>query len=103
MATADPQPPPTHPIPPQALQGPTPLTDALTPQEWETELNAEMEAAAAVTGVQDIGAAVIAVIRRLMGGGGGDVAPGRQGQWGRPGGGGGSAGGGASGGGMVAA
>ena len=88
--------------------------------EWEQEINAEMARAAAKAtetgGVysQDLGAAVIAVIQRIMGGdflpartgGGGDVAPGRQGQRWRPGGhggDGGGTGGGASGGGMVAA
>ena len=107
MATADPQPPPTHPIPPQALQGPPALADVLTPMEWEQEINAEMAAAAGANGdvySQDLGAAVIAVIQRILGGG--DVAPGRQGQQWRPGGhggDGGGTGGGASGGGMVAA
>ena len=87
--------------------------------EWEQEINAEMARAAAKAaetgGVysQDLGAAVIAVIQRILGGdlpartgGGGDVAPGRQGQQWRPGGhggDGGGTGGGASGGGMVAA
>ena len=109
MATADPQPPPTHPIPPQELQGPRPLGQWLTPQQWEDHINEEMAARVLRGGgPDDVGAAVIAIIERILGGdiAPGDGAPDRQGQQGRPGGhggDGGGAGGGASGGGMVAA